>query len=106
MTELPEIRALSYGIIWPGPAELASVETLEAWLPHACGSGYHPCGTAPMGPEQDPASVVDGHGRVHGVEGLLVADASIMPTIPRANTNLPTILIGERFGAWLRDDAI
>ena len=40
--------------------------------------------------------------RVRGVEGLFVADASIMPTIPSANTNLPTLMIGERFGEWLR----
>ena len=46
---------------------------------------------------------MDQHGRVFGVEGLFVADAGIMPTIPRANTNLPTIMIGERFGEWLRD---
>ncbi|MCH8994910.1 MAG: choline dehydrogenase, partial [Chloroflexi bacterium] len=72
----------------------------------ASGSGYHPCGTAPMGAADDSAAVVDQYGRVFGVEGLFVADASIMPTIPRANTNIPTIMIGERFGEWLREDAI
>ena len=54
----------------------------------------------------DPLAVVDQYGRVFGVEGLFVADASIMPTVPRANTNIPTIMIGERFGEWLREDAI
>ena len=44
--------------------------------------------------------------RVRGVEGLHVADASIMPTVPSANINLPTLMIGERFGEWLRDGAI
>jgi choline dehydrogenase len=49
---------------------------------------------------------VDGRGRVRGVEGLFVADASIMPTIPSANTNLAALMIGERFGAWFHDGAI
>jgi choline dehydrogenase len=67
------------------------------------GSGYHPCGTVPMGPDSDRMAAVDGRGRLRRVEGLIVADASIMPTIPSANTNLPTLMIGERFGEWLRD---
>ena len=65
-------------------------------------SGYHPCGTARMGPAGDPASVVDQFGCCHAVEGLVVADASIMPTVPRANTNLTAIMIGEMIGEWLR----
>ena len=69
----------------------------------ACDSGYHPCGTVPMGREGDPDAATDARGRVRGVEGLLVADASLMPTIPTANTNLSTLMIGERFGEWLRD---
>jgi choline dehydrogenase len=55
-----------------------------------------------MGDERDEHAVVDFHGRVRGVDGLVVADASIMPTIPTSNLNLPTIMIGERFGEWLR----
>lgn len=55
-----------------------------------------------MGPASDPMAVVDQYGRAHGIDGLVVADASIMPTVPRANTNLTTIMIGERVGEWLR----
>ena len=51
---------------------------------------FHPVGTCAIG------RVVDGHGRVYGLDGLVVADASIMPTIPRANTNLSTIALAER----------
>ena len=58
------------------------------------------------GDSADPMAVVDQLGRVFGVDGLFVADASIMPTIPRANTNIPTIMIGERFGEWLREGRI
>ena len=47
----------------------------------------------------------DAHGRVRGVLGLTVADASLMPTIPSSNIHLPTLMIGERIGGWLRDSA-
>ncbi len=64
---------------------------------------YHPVGTAHMG--SDPAtSVTDERGRVHGLDGVLVADASLMPRIPRANTNIPAIVIGERVAEFLLDD--
>ena len=62
---------------------------------------YHPVGTCRMGPESDPTSVVDTRGKVHGVDNLYVADASIMPVVPRANTNVPALVVGERISAWL-----
>lgn len=92
--------------VWPTERTLRDREALERWIYRSCGSGYHPCGTAPMGPEGDPAAAVDGRGRVRGVEGLIVADASIMPTVPSANTNLTALMIGERFGEWLREGAL
>lgn len=72
-------------------------------LEQVTGSGYHPCGTVPMGADGDAGAATDGRGRVRGVEGLFVADASLMPTIPSANTNLASLMIGERFGEWLRE---
>ena len=62
---------------------------------------FHPVGTCKMGPGSDPAAVVDPMGRVRGAEGLYVADASIMPVVPRANTNLPTLMAAERIVAGL-----
>jgi len=62
---------------------------------------YHAVGTCKMGPESDPSAVVDTRGKVHGVDNLYVADASIMPVVPRANTNLPALVVGERIAAWL-----
>ena len=57
-----------------------------------------------MGPDGDPGAVVDQRCRVRGVEGLRVVDASIMPNISRANTNLTCIMIGERVADWMRDE--
>ncbi|MGO9835987.1 MAG: GMC family oxidoreductase [Polyangiaceae bacterium] len=90
---------------WP-PARVVTDKTrLEAWLGRICDSSYHPCGTVPMGGDDaSPAeAATDGRGRVRGVEGLWVADASLMPTIPSAHTNLTTIMIGERFGEWAKN---
>ncbi len=62
---------------------------------------FHPVGTCKMGPGSDPAAVVDRVGRVYGAQDLYVADASIMPVVPRANTNLPTLMAAERIVAAL-----
>lgn len=59
--------------------------------------GWHVCGTCKMGPREDRMAVVDpSTGRIHGVEGLSVVDASIMPSIPRANTNIPVVMLAEK----------
>lgn len=81
-----------------------SPDDLQALARRASASGYHPCGTAKMGPSDDPMAVVDQYGRCHRVQQLVVADASIMATVPRANTNLTTIMIGEMVGEWLRTE--
>ena len=58
-----------------------------------------------MGPPGDPMAVVDQYCRLRGIPNLRVADASVMPTIPRANTNLTCIMIGEHVSDWMRDEA-
>ena len=79
-----------------------SDEWTNAFVQRFVGHYVHPVGTARMGAAPDPDAVVDQHGRVHGLTGLRVADASIMPTIPRANTHLTCVMIGERVAEWMR----
>ncbi|MGE3961532.1 MAG: GMC family oxidoreductase [Dehalococcoidia bacterium] len=92
-------------IAFPDPTRGIDDDSLLALVRRFSRSGYHPCGTAKMGPASDAMAVVDQFGRAHAVEGLVVADASIMPEVPRANTNLTAIMIGERVGEWLRTRA-
>ena len=85
-------------------AELADPALLETWVRRNSATGAHPSCTARMGPADDETAVVDERGFVHGLRGLRIADASIMPRVPSANTNVPTIMIGERMGEWARED--
>jgi 5-(hydroxymethyl)furfural/furfural oxidase len=64
----------------------------------------HVCGTCKMGPANDPYSVVDMHGRVHGMTGLRVVDASIFPTLMRANTHLPVLMVAEKMADHMKND--
>jgi choline dehydrogenase len=77
----------------PGPG-VRSDSQIEAWLAATAESVFHPVGTARMG--VDPRSVVDGELRVRGLDGLRVADASVMPRMPSANTHAPTVMIAEK----------
>jgi choline dehydrogenase len=62
---------------------------------------FHPVGTARMGTDDDAGAVVDSHLRVHGIAGLRVVDASVMPTITSGNTNSPTLMIAEQAARWI-----
>jgi choline dehydrogenase len=86
--------------IRPGPAA-SDRAILHAHLLATAAHDYHPAGSCKMGPATDPMAVVDARGRVHGLDGLYVADASIMPVVPRANTNLPAAVVGEKVAALL-----
>ena len=77
----------------PGPA-VQSLDELRAYVRATLSTIYHPVGTCKMG--IDELAVVDPALRVHGIEGLRVADASVMPTITSANTHAPTVMIAER----------
>lgn len=81
---------------------LADDEALEAFIRRAAVGVWHASCSCRMGAPDDPMAVVDPEGRVRGVDGLRVVDASIMPTIPRANINLPTIMIAERIADLMK----
>lgn len=87
----------------PSP-DVRSDAEIAAWIDANVVHYYHPVGTCKMGPASDPDAVVDARGKVHGLEGVYVADASIMPVIPRANTNVPAAVVGERIARWLADE--
>ncbi|NEI72208.1 choline dehydrogenase [Rhizobium lusitanum] len=82
----------------PGPTAEGDAE-LTAWLRATAMTTFHPVGTAKMG--NDPMAVVDAELRVHGIDGLRVADASIMPIISSGNTNAPAIMIGEKCAEFI-----
>ncbi|HXE49687.1 MAG TPA: GMC oxidoreductase [Ramlibacter sp.] len=84
----------------PGPLTGDGEDELAAAVRAEVGTYFHPAGTCSMGPQTDALSVVDTRAKVRGVEGLWVVDASIIPAIPAANTNLPTIMLAERCAAW------
>jgi choline dehydrogenase len=89
----PAIASLLSAEIEPGP-QVCSRQALEQYLRSTAGTVWHPAGTCRMG--ADDRSVLDPQLRVRGIEGLRVADASIMPVITSGNTNAPTIMIGEK----------
>jgi 5-(hydroxymethyl)furfural/furfural oxidase len=94
---------LKYVVTEDAPVEkmMADDDLLEAFVREKAHGVWHASGTCKIGSREDPDAVVDPAGRVIGVEGLRVCDASVMPFTPRANTNLPTIMIAERMSALI-----
>lgn len=90
--------------IAPGP-DVQSDDALKSFVRQTTQTYFHPVGTCKMGPDGDVMAVVDPELRVRGLKGLRVVDASIMPTIPRANTNAATIMIAERAADLIRGRA-
>ena len=85
----------------PTDADLATDKTLDEWLLRQVATSHHISSTCKMGPDSDPMAVVDQYGKVYGIDGLRVADASIMPDCIRANTNVTTMVIGERIADFM-----
>ena len=110
MAAQPALASLLGEELRPGP-EARTMADLAAFAEAACVHYYHPVGTCAMGPGapwaseaggDDPAAVVDARGKIHGLANAYVADASVIPVIPRANTNLPALVVGMRIAGWLR----
>ena len=90
-----------HGEVMPGP-DVRTPDEIDAWVRTACNTALHPVGTCAMG--QDDMAVVDARLRVHGLAGLRVADAAIMPRIVGGNTNAACIMIGEKAADMIKAD--
>src|SRR5207302_6554952 len=88
--------------VMPGPQDKTEAD-IEGYIRERAATLYHPTSTCRMG--SDRMAVVDDQLRVHGVAGLRVADASVMPRVPRGNTNAPAIMIGEKAADLVRGRA-
>ncbi|MGE5268127.1 MAG: GMC oxidoreductase, partial [Thiohalocapsa sp.] len=98
----PAIARYSVAETVPGPA-VASEQQFAEFARSAGTNVFHPVGTCKMG--TDAMAVVDPRLRVHGIAGLRVIDASVMPCVTTGNTNAPTIMIGEKGAQMIREDA-
>jgi choline dehydrogenase len=99
----PAMTRLQVTELAPGAAAVTDEEILD-WVKRVAETTYHPVGTCKMG--TDPMAVVDAQLRVHGIAGLRVADASIMPTLTSGNTNAPSIMIGEKAARMALEAAV
>ena len=97
----PALAAYRGRELAPGE-DVRTDELIAAWLRSAAMTTFHPVGTCKMG--IDPMAVVDARLKVHGIEGLRIADASVMPVITSGNTNAPAIMIGEKAAEFLRGE--
>ena len=89
-------------LLLPDAETARDEEALRTHFREFHATDYHPSGTLRMGADHDELAVVDDHCRLRGIGNLYVADASVMPTVPRANINLPTMMIGERVAEFIR----
>ncbi len=114
LTDNDDVAALVHGLAWARELNLAPYlgseltapakeRDLAARVRETHGHYWHPVGTCRMGPETDPGAVVDHTGKVHGLNRLYVADASVFPDVPRATTAWPTTVVGERIAVILKE---
>ena len=102
LAEHPAFQGMFEDRVDPTDRDLASDQNLDRWLLLNMGAAQHTSGTCKMGPHSDPTAVVNQHCVVHGLQGLRIVDASIMPNVVRANPNATCIMMGERVVDWVR----
>ena len=101
LIETSNVKGLIQERLDPLPEDLSSLDALDNWIKRTAGTSHHVSSTCKMGPSSDDMAVVDQYGKVHGVNGLRVADVSIMPDCVRANTNATVMAIGERVADFI-----
>ena len=97
----PPVKDFVARELTPGAA-VQSDDDLDAYIRSTAATAHHPLGTCKMGPASDTMAVVDPELRVHGVEGLRVVDASVMPDLVGGNINAPVIMIAEKAADMIR----
>jgi 5-(hydroxymethyl)furfural/furfural oxidase len=106
---VPGFDGVAFRVLTNGTFDLAALaadrEALIAHVKANVAGVFHSCGTCRMGAANDADAVVDPRGKVYKVDGLRVVDASVMPAVPRANTNIPTIMIAEKVAAGILEAA-
>ena len=100
MLETDAYKNVSDGRVTPTEGILTDDDALDLWIRQTVGSARHVSGTCKIGPDSDPMAVVAQQCRVKGLQGLWIADSSVMPQVPRANANATAIMIGERVAEW------
>ena len=100
--EAPALRQMVSGVVLPAPEDLDDDEALRDCVRRTAKTVFHPAGTARMGPASDTMAVVDNELRVRGVQGLRVADASVMPRLVSGNTNAAVMMVAERASRFMR----
>jgi choline dehydrogenase len=103
LVEHPSYQTIIERRLAPTDRDLASDASLDAWMLKTVTTARHVSGACRMGPVSDPLAVVDQYGWVRGVQGLRVADPSMIPQVTRANTNATAIMIGERVADWVKE---
>jgi choline dehydrogenase len=99
--QAPALARMVTKFALPTPDALHDDAKIEDFVRQTAKTVFHPAGTAKMGPDSDPMAVVDPQLRVKGVQGLRIADASVMPTLVSGNTNAPTMMIAERAARFI-----
>nr|WP_314086869.1 GMC family oxidoreductase N-terminal domain-containing protein [uncultured Shinella sp.] len=99
--DTPSMQAIVKRRVLPRPGVENDATALEDYIRQSAKTVFHPAGTAKMGRDDDPMAVVSPELKVRGVEGLRVADASVMPTLVSGNTNAPCMMIGARAAAFM-----
>ena len=105
LLESPAFGQLAGVRVSPSDEDRRSDTTLDRWVAATVRAGQHACGTCRMGMSDDPRAVVGATGSVHGLEGLRVADLSIVPDNVRANTNATAMMVGERIAELIQEEA-